>query len=245
MQPRIIIPLDIRNKIQFIVDNCAMEVSGLGTVVFDKQENAYRVTEILLLDQEVGSAHTDLDDDAVAKACYDMRDCEGELAFWWHSHVSMPTFWSQQDHQTMELIGKNGLCVAVVFNKKEEMRGAIVMSAEGFPSVKVDEVEIVVEFDYAFNQEELLAEIKAKVRPKTYTAPKFSNHTSAYYDHTPKEVQQTILGMPTTKEDVTWEKETRRIALAQWERMSKEERTTYRNFNDYHEDCMWGEGRYY
>ena len=147
MTPKILLPINLKNKIQFIVDNCTMEVSGLGTVIFDHEENAYRVTDVMLIDQEVGAAHTDLDDAAVATACYEMRESEGELAFWWHSHVNMPTFWSTTDHDTMNAIGKNGLCVAVVFNKKEEMRGAIVMCPEGFPQVKLDNVDIEIEHE--------------------------------------------------------------------------------------------------
>lgn len=166
MQPKIIIPMNIRNEIQFIVDNCPVEVSGLGNVVYDAEENAYRVVSIVLLDQEVGAAHTDIDDDAVAQAVYDLRESEGELAFWWHSHVNMDTFWSSTDRNTMQEIGKNGLCVAVVFNKKEEMRGAIVMSPENYPSYTLDNAEIEIEYTYDFDVEVKLAEMASKIEKR-------------------------------------------------------------------------------
>lgn len=231
MKPKIIIPANIRNKIQFIVDNCPLEVSGLGTVVFDKAENAYRVTDVMLLDQEVGAAHTDIDDEAVAKACYDMREAEGELAFWWHSHVNMSTFWSSTDHKTMEEIGKNGLCVAVVFNKKEEMRGAIVMTPQGYPSYKIDDVEIDVQHEYDFDTEKLLEEMKAKIREKKYTP-----HTS-YGHNTPTDRVNTIL----STSPASMGNEIRKQCLDEWSRLSKEQRKRWTDFEDYLEEAMWGE----
>lgn len=232
MKPRIYLPTDIRNKIQFIVDNCDKEVSGLGTVVFDKKANGYRVTSAILLDQEVGSAHTDIDDKAVAQALYEARDEEGELAFWWHSHVDMQTFWSGTDHATMEAIGKNGLCVAIVFNKKEEMRGAITMSPSNMPSVKVDDVDIVIEYDYAFNPEELLAEIKEKVRPKTYATTTTTGRVN------------NILASETHLIDDDYDygfSMTDQQIQIKWSKMSKTERARYHNFQDFKLECQWGE----
>lgn len=234
MKPKIIIPANIRNKIQFIVDNCSLEVSGLGTVVFDKAENAYRVTDVMLLDQEVGSAHTDIDDEAVAKACYDMRDAQGELAFWWHSHVNMPTFWSTTDHSTMESIGKNGLCVAVVFNKKDEMRGAIVMTPEGYPSYKIDDVEIDVEHEYDFDTEALLKEMTAKIREKKW-APQHTLYGNK--GETATDRVNTILSTSPASQG----ENIRKQALDEWSRLSKEQRKRWVDFEDYLEEVMWGE----
>lgn len=245
MTPKILIPATIMQKLQFIVDNCDLEVSGLGTVIYDKEENAYRVTNAILLDQEVGSAHTDLDDQAVAKALYDTRNDEGELAFWWHSHVNMNTFWSSQDHATMEAIGKNGLCVAVVMNKKEEIRGAIVMAPQNMPTVKLDDVKIEVEYTYDFDTTALLAEIKQKVRPKT-----FAHHTNTSTPfwkspaiETPKtygNYTQNELNILANESNATSVLE-RKFALDEWSRLDKTERLRYANFEDFFEEYLWGE----
>lgn len=238
-QPIILLPMDIKNRIQFIVDNCDKEVSGLGTVVFDKSINGYRVTSAILLDQEVGSAHTDIDDKAVAQALYDTRNEEGELAFWWHSHVNMETFWSDTDHATMEAIGKNGLCVAVVFNKKDSMRGAIVMNPQGMPSVKLDNVDIEIEYDYAFNPEELLAEIKEKVREKTY-APlnqQTRNVNSILNDTSYSKHYWGDENIPAFSEKEIHDT---------WSKMSKQERSRWVSYQDYKDEMLWGEDpRYY
>ena len=243
MNPKIIIPVDIKNKIQFIVDNCDLEVSGLGTVVYDKTANAYRVMDILLLKQEVGAAHTDIDDDAVAQAIYDMRNSEGELSFWWHSHVNMSTFWSTTDMDTMTKIGKNGLCVAAVFNKKEEVRGAIVMSPENMPSVTLYNVDIEFEFEYAFDTLKLLEEIKEKVKPKaystTYTAPKWYKDEHGNWVKEGDEKDKT----PTALADAekVFEDNQRVKAQGIWGSMPKREKKRYSDFNDFFDEYLWGE----
>lgn len=226
MKPVIVIPQNIRNKIQFIVNHCDLEVSGLGTVVYDKTYNGYRVTSMCLLEQEVGAAHTDLDDDAVAQALYETRDAEGELVFWWHSHVNMDTFWSSTDHATINDIGKNGLCVAIVFNKKQEMRGAILMTPKDSPQIKFDNVDIITSVSYDFDVEKLEAEIKEKVKPKTwvrtYNRPSVLGNTVNVPSSAEKELDSL-----------------RRTALDQWSRMTKLQRSEYVGWQDYFEEMCW------
>lgn len=229
MTPKIVIPMDVKHQIQFYVDNCDKEISGLGSVVFDPDYNGYIVKKVILLDQEVGSAHTDLDDDAVSKAVYEhtLSGEEGELCFWWHSHVNMSTFWSGQDHETMDLIGAGGLCVACVFNKKEEVRGAIVMFPDGFPAVKLDDVEVEIEYPVSYDSEILLAEIKQKVRTKSY-ATVGRVGTTTYHPNilsTGNEISD--------KEEKFWKDK--------WSQMPKHERARYTDFKDYLEECIWGE----
>lgn len=248
MTPKILIPATIMQKLQFIVDNCDLEVSGLGTVVYDKEANAYRVTNAILLDQEVGSAHTDLDDKAVAQALYDTRNDEGELAFWWHSHVNMATFWSSQDHATMEAIGKNGLCVAVVMNKKEEIRGAIVMAPQNMPAVKLDDVKIEVEYTYDFDTDALLAEIKQKVRPKVWASPAtaYGRTILSPDDFSPRtRLDSATYTTNFAKQDdlsaLSANNAERKFALDEWSRLDKTERMRYANFEDFFEEYLWGE----
>jgi len=120
---KISIPYHIYEQIQFYVDKSDIECSGLGKVVVTPE--GYAVTEITLLKQVNTSTHTEIDSHAVTKAMYDLRNSVGGLYFWWHSHVNMGVFWSNTDIDTIKEIGAQGLCVAVVFNKKKEMRGAV------------------------------------------------------------------------------------------------------------------------
>jgi hypothetical protein len=56
---------------------------------------------------------------------YLTRNSEGDLKWWWHSHVNMPVFWSGTDEATIKDLGKHGHIVATVFNKKREYKSAI------------------------------------------------------------------------------------------------------------------------
>lgn len=168
--PTITIPFDIMQQLNAYVQACSKEISGLGSIVYSKAENSFRVCKIYLLEQEVGSAHTDLDDNSVAKLLYEhaVSGEQGELQFWWHSHVNMPTFWSGTDHATMDAIGANGLCIAVVLNKKEESRGAIVMNSKDKPNIKFDDVQILIEYPDTVDYDFIKSQIAEKVKEKTF-----------------------------------------------------------------------------
>ena len=104
------------------VHKAKFEISGFGNVEIIK--GVPTVTDIILLKQENHSTETEMDGDAVAKALYDhhVSGMEGELKFWWHSHVDMPTFWSTTDMDTINELTENGWWIHGVFNKKNEYR---------------------------------------------------------------------------------------------------------------------------
>ena len=67
-----------------------------------------------------------------AKAVFDRYKQFGarEWRWWWHSHHSMPAFWSGTDQETLEaLTAPNGWLAATVFNKKNESRSAVCFSS--------------------------------------------------------------------------------------------------------------------
>ena len=100
------------------------EVSGLGRVVI--ADGVATVTSAMILDANGSAAYTEISPEMVAKASYQTREQQGRLAFWWHSHVNMNTFWSGTDTHTIDDMAETGgVCVAVVFNKKKEMTGAV------------------------------------------------------------------------------------------------------------------------
>lgn len=163
---KIKIPFKIYEQIQFFVDKSTIECSGLGKVVIT--EDGYAVTEIVLLKQLNTATHTEIDASAVGKALFDLRDSKGGLYFWWHSHVNMDTFWSKTDRDTIEEIGRNGLCVAVVFNKKREKRGAVwLKGTELQPNLYFDDipVSIVHEVANADVKESWAKEFEEKCKP--------------------------------------------------------------------------------
>lgn len=130
-------------KINYWVQKAVGEVSGLGKVVI--KDGVFRVTDAILVSQENTGTSTDLDPAAIGKAMYEMRDVEGHLNFWWHSHVHMGVFWSGTDLDTIREIGQNGFLVSTVFNKAHEMKSAIYIKAgEILPEVFIDDVETEV-----------------------------------------------------------------------------------------------------
>lgn len=123
---KVCIPKDTYDKIMFWVNHAKFEVSGFGTVVYEPKEKTFTITDAFLLKQEGAGAHTDIDATSLSKLQYHIfkNKIPGELRFWWHSHVQMPTFWSGTDLDTIKDLGKNGWIVATVFNQKSEMKSA-------------------------------------------------------------------------------------------------------------------------
>ena len=68
-KPKVYIPRNLFNKIQFYVDNCDKEIGGLGVVEIHPEENAYIVKKIVLLKQTVTGSTTDLDEDDIRFCC--------------------------------------------------------------------------------------------------------------------------------------------------------------------------------
>lgn len=129
-------------KIKYWVHASDVEISGLGKCVWDRQAEAYHVTDVYLLEQTNTGTSTDIEAGAVAKLLYETREVEGHLNFWWHSHVNMAVFWSGTDKATIKEFGDQGFCLATVFNKKGEMKSAYYQGATDFlPAVFMDNLE--------------------------------------------------------------------------------------------------------
>jgi len=122
---KIKIPHEVEQRIWHWVEKADFEVSGFGKVSYDSEQNAFIVHSVCLLKQEGGAAHTDIDPGSLSRAQYLLRDSPGDLRFWWHSHVNMGVFMSAQDRKTVEEMGEQGWCLAVVYNKRRERKSAI------------------------------------------------------------------------------------------------------------------------
>lgn len=114
-------------KILHWVRKCPQEISGLGKVV-RQPDGRFLVKDAILLPQKNTSGSTEIEAEDVARAMYLTKDIEGDLNFWWHSHVNMEVFWSKTDSDTITELSQHGYFVASVFNKKGEQRNAIRLS---------------------------------------------------------------------------------------------------------------------
>ena len=175
---KVIIPKNIHEEIDFYVQRSPVEVSGLGRV--KKHDNGdMEVVKVYLLDQVNTGTSTELEDKAVTKLMYESRKDEGDLTFWWHSHVDMGVFWSGTDMATIREFGSNGYLVATVFNKKGEMRSAYYQGGTDFlPRMFADNLETVIGGTATDKQRaewEKLYKAKCKQPKPTYHNP-WANH---------------------------------------------------------------------
>lgn len=170
-QLKVIIDPLVHQKIMFWVRESQGEVSGLGKVVY--RDGELFVRSAILCKQTNTGASTDLDPADVAKAMFTLKDEEGHLNFWWHSHVNMDVFWSGTDMSTIEEISKNGWVLATVFNKRNEMRSAYMQTMTTLtPPLFFDELptEISSDISEAFKQK-WKAELDEKSKDTDFDYP--------------------------------------------------------------------------
>jgi hypothetical protein len=123
---KLLIKKEIYDKVMHWVNKVDYEVSGFGTVEYDKDKQLFTVTDAFLLKQTGGPAVTDIDDTSLAQLEYKViNERRGQLNWWWHSHVKMSTFWSGTDTDTIKKLGKNGWITATVFNQLYQMKSAV------------------------------------------------------------------------------------------------------------------------
>jgi hypothetical protein len=180
-KPTVLIDMLTFRKIMYWTYKASEEVSGLGTVTYDSKEGAFRVHSAMLLPQLNGPTSTDIDEKAVQKAMFELRDAPGSMRFWWHSHVNMGTFWSGTDHDTIKQIGDHGWVLAMVVNKKNELRSAFyggkAMMGE-FP-LFIDELTTNLEYgaaceqawadEFKLNVTDVMAKAEEEKRAKWFT----------------------------------------------------------------------------
>jgi hypothetical protein len=158
----IVIGREAYDKIMYFVHKAKFEISGLGNVQII--DGVPTVTDIILLKQENDPTETEMDADAVAKAVYDhhVSGMEGELKFWWHSHVNMEVFWSGTDKATIKDLTKNGWFIHGVFNKKNEFKCAYSNFDEiSKEPIFVDNLDLVI--DENIVQDDRILEERCKI----------------------------------------------------------------------------------
>ena len=163
-----------QEKIWWYVDKCEKEISGLGKVI-RRPDGSLHVNKIYLLEQECSAVETELDDEAVAQLLYEARNDEGQMLFWWHSHVDMPTFWSGTDIEAIHQLGKAGMVLSTVYNKKRDSRTSLFVAATEYaPEMFLDDLELnVMGLLDTSETEQLEKEYDKKV---TFPAPNYPNY---------------------------------------------------------------------
>lgn len=154
----------IHQKVMHWVNKSDFEVSGLGTVIHDKERNVLRIVDAILLQQENTSTQTELDGEAITKAMFQLKNSPGTLRWWWHSHVNMDVFWSGTDVTAIKTLGgaerdRPAWFCMTVFNKSQKMLSAYVQNqpvrviSADIPTAIAEEIDtdIIAEWDKQYD----------------------------------------------------------------------------------------------
>lgn len=184
--PKVIIPEKVLHKIMYWVNKSPVEISGLGRVKLDK--GVYTVLDAHLLEQENTATTTDIDAAAAAKLMFQMKDEDGYLNFWWHSHVNMGVFWSGTDTTTIREFGAHGFCLATVFNKKGERKSAYYQGGTDFyPETFIDNLETIITREVDTEKEKIWeAEYKLKCKETKFVPKQVGYYADRDYNRITK-----------------------------------------------------------
>ena len=115
-------------KLKYYTELVTSEISGMAKSQIDKDKNII-VQDIIIFEQEVSSATTDIDDQAQAKFIAGLmkkNESLEEWNIWWHSHAVMDVFWSNTDDKTIENhMGIQSYLISLVTNKKGEYKARL------------------------------------------------------------------------------------------------------------------------
>lgn len=166
------------------------------------------IQEALLCECTNTSATTQIDETQIAEAMFELKDVDGDILFWWHSHGDMKAFFSGTDNATIEQIGSQGACLATVFNRKGETHtGFYVKTDDLYPDVYTDDIELIVgEGPYSDEfYKELDVEFKKKFKEeKPYTPKQFGGPYKAPTLFTTGKEPTEITGLPIEYVNEPW-----------------------------------------
>lgn len=220
---KIVIPQLVYDKVQHWVDKTDIEVSGFGTVKYDKDTQEFHVVDAYLLKQEGGAAHTDIDSTALANLIFDTRASGLDLKWWWHSHVKMNVFWSGTDISTIKEMGQHGWIVATVFNQRKEMKSAVCyQTTSGFGTLTHTNEDIPTVITKPSVTAEVIAawdkEFTDNVAEKKYSPPSYLNQStqtawSGTWEEDYYERWQERSATKASEETKSWSQEQREFAF--------------------------------
>lgn len=160
------IPLDYYRRIMAYVDLVDTEITGFAECDFDETTKMFNIGKVHLLDQEASGASVEMSEEKIADFTLQMIN-EGQTQLprcWWHSHVNMNVFFSGTDETAIENLKNETFVLALVVNKKREMK-ADVMMWKPFPYRWVD-LEVLIDYASYEIPEELKKEVEEKVKPE-------------------------------------------------------------------------------
>ncbi len=156
-------------KLCAYVDNCELEIGGLGKITTDGKD--FFVSDVEIFTQTVTSAFVNLSAETLAQFQVEKMKAKESLVdykFAWHSHAKMGVFWSQTDKDTMDGSTEFPWLVSLVINHKHEMLARLDIFKPVHVHLDAVPVEIYREVDQTI-VDACIADIAAKVtKPAPY-----------------------------------------------------------------------------
>ena len=168
------IPLLSYQKIMGYADVCDTEITGFADVTFDDDRNGLVVGEVFLLEQVGAASEVEMSEESIGKFTNEcMKKGMTQLPrLWWHSHVNMGAFFSGTDEQAMKDLKNESWSVALVVNKKEEMKATLNLYQP--VELQVTDLPVVVLYPKYGELEELRTEVEQKVTKKKFSLPAYT-----------------------------------------------------------------------
>ena len=169
---------DARAKMEMYCELCEKEIGWLGFVK-KFPGTGYLITDVVLLKQEVHATTTEIDPAALLDFwAATPTEQQADIKLWGHSHVNMSPSPSGQDDSQMDYFKDgNDWFIRLITNKKGDMNITIYDYANG--KEIHDDALHTQNPKRAELREAIQAEIKEKVKEKTY-APAKTNTPSTY-----------------------------------------------------------------
>lgn len=161
---KVIFPLNLYQKMFLYAANITKEISGLGMV--ERVDGDLRITDIFILEQEVTSGNTTLNNKDLAKKTIDIINAGGDpskMKLWWHSHTNGGMFWSTTDDRCCEAYDNDQWLLSIVINCKKELRCRL--DVYNPIRITLDYMPVVVE-EPVSNLSELEEQCKTEMKEK-------------------------------------------------------------------------------
>jgi hypothetical protein len=159
-----------------LVDKCSKEVGWFALVDYDETNNSFTITEIVIPNQEVTAAETDIGKEDLADAAMELIEQgkdTSKMYAWFHSHVDMGVSPSGQDEYQVEDFLEDladqpevPAFIRGIQNKKGDLKIDVYYIQHGIAYQNVN--FYVIHDDDPQWYKDIEAEIKTKVTERTY-----------------------------------------------------------------------------
>ena len=124
--PTVFYTPEVDAQMKFIVNKCNQEVGWMGLVTHYEDQNAFLVHRIMLPQQQVHSATTEISDEGLSEIAEELiaEDVDTSTMYcWYHSHVNMAVSPSQQDEdQVAEYMSSCPIFIRGIVNKRGDSK---------------------------------------------------------------------------------------------------------------------------